>query len=1243
MSFSSLEAGHGGASAGAADYPLRTLVRDRLRREVQRALDALLPDRDEGLPEPPDRGDDDYAGWLRTEESPLLLENVEEFVLDPEAHLRAIAERVEGSALRAPRLPGEEPVADARPGPRGEDGRDPAEELRARLRTLARLDAERIVAAPRRRGTPKGETRTHYLWLVSPDRDISNSDFKRFVLEIIRRRWPGAVVAGYIHRDTDNTHLHLWISAETLSGKKIDVTRATPSGDAVLDKYPDLDEDVARSVSRHFGDPSIYDDHIARKLEWVYWRERFEESLRRGKRPPVMPHRARHDYDWIGERRAVSERERDETRPPSGAREKAAPVPRSKSLMGALELWGKTVHLEARVNYRLALLDSLDAWRELIDYSADGVKQSLELKLEEAEREHGRYRAAFEKTLENRAVNGYPELKYPLHNTKQIAEMTEIARLTRDAELIRYVRSYTSLDRPGEEEALAREVGARWGDEIEARVEVIERAAMLERVASAGRSVAPAHQSVYASESLRPPLDKDHETVRGWLHGGWSTSQMRSSLGCFDDEGTRRHAERYVMAREYLGAVREALADSREGAERLAAAPALDASQVERINALLGRTGGGLEKHERTFFREVVTLVNDDRVPSKAVFERLVKQSAPERADSDKDTRERAGDTPPAVDVMRPHDERWMGRLILSAELKAVGALSLAACDGVKAQFEGAVDDARAARAMLDLARSVRRASGITEDPPAATPSAVERRAFDNQHLAISQQLRARDLDWTPDRIAAVEEFMDCLLPAERRKAESAAARERARLEELKGREQLEKVRTMLNGAGELYVRSAYRAEGFEALRDPARFDDRVSELAARYAQIITDSGVSPEKTGLDDKRLREAARLKLTAAVTKYEREELEIADLSRLEGRAMLAEHLSAASQLRREWFERHWPVVEWNYVTMDGRGRASLAGACEELAGQLARGREADGARLLVCEDEINHIVAATQPEIDRLREEEARLRAEWLELRAEHEGRLSSHREKGLRVDGPRFTEEEWGKLEACVAETRNVALNEIITGAEEQSPGLEYAARRATGRALAAEAIEHGEYKLAPKFDRPPAAGKLALLPAEMRPRLMAAFAAHAAARDAEKSAAFSYRAALEARAGELAGRFKTETGREARPLLSVWEAGLVASTYGTMDAHSRYRWEKKLARVEVEAPVTNRSTPKVGGRSSHPGLGEWKAKNMTATSRDPAMKFQRVMDGRNVMSQSEARMIVREQSREKSGPSRGGP
>ena len=620
MSFSSLEAGHG-TSAGAALYPLRTLTRDLLEREVQRELEARL-DRGDGQLGTADHTDDNFANWLRSDDSPLLLHNVEEFILDPDAHLRAIAARVDGSDL-APQFAGVELVGGA---PRV-DPRDRAEELQARLRTLAEIDAERVLAAPRLRGTPKGETRTHYVWLVSPDRNISNGNLKRLILGIICRRWPGAVAAGYIHRDTDNTHLHIWLSAETLSGKKLNVTRATPSGDAVLDKYPDLDEEVARAVSHHFNDPSIYDHHIARKLEWVHWRERFEDALRRGERPPVMPHRARHDYDWVGERRAVSDREQGEGRPHSGKGEKAAPVPRVKSLVGALELWGKSVYLDAKVKYRQALLDSLDVWRDRIDCPVEGVKQSLELKLEEAQCDYERHRDAFEKTLENRARKGYPELKYPLHNSKQIAEMTETAHLTRNAELLCHVRFYTDLDRPTDREGQVREVGSQWRDHVEARLEVLERADTLMQVAE-HRGVAPAMaQASAAPDTGRPPLDRDREIVKGWLDGGWTHEQMRDSLPCFETEAVRLHAARYLKALEFFVATGKALAEWREGDMQFAARPALEEPDIARINRLVNGESTGIGERERALLLDLAASARSEHDAPLRETTRLLESS----------------------------------------------------------------------------------------------------------------------------------------------------------------------------------------------------------------------------------------------------------------------------------------------------------------------------------------------------------------------------------------------------------------------------------------------------------------------------------------------------------------------------------------------------------------------------------------------------------------------------------------
>lgn len=1223
MSFSSLEAGYG-SSGGAVIYPLRTLVRDLLEREIGRELDACL-DRTQG--ELPERIEDDFEDWLRSDDSPLLLLNVPEFVLDPEAHLRALAEQIEGGGRTRQQFTGTELVRDGGGEAHLNPTRNRAEELRARLRTFAEADAERILATPRRRGTPKGKTRTHLHWLISPDQDISNRQLKLILLEIICRRWPGGAKAvGYIHRDTDNTHLHIWLSAELLSGKKISVMRATPSGDPILDKYPDLDEEVARAISRHFNDPSIYEDHMAKKLEWVHWRERFEETLRKGERPPIMPHRARHDFDWVGERKAISNREREEKQPRSDKKEKAAPVPRTKSVIGTLELYGKTIYLEAKVKYRRALLESLEAWRDTIDYPITGVKQYFERELEKSEREHERYKYAFERTLENRARKEYPELKYALHNTKQIAEMTEIARLTRDAELLRYVRLYTQLERPIGSDEQVREMGERWRDEIEERLEVFERGEMLERVTRVNDQMTSMSPRPDAPVAVRFTLDKDAEIVHGWLRGGWTTAQMQSSMACFEHETKRRHGERYLKAREYLEAVEEAFIASRADAENhLTARPALEASHFERIIALLSRTEGGLDLDERTYFGEVMMLASDDLSPSLTDFERLSK------IDFDKNRINRAGDTLPDLNVLRPHDERWVHALILSADSKAISAFSLAACEnGGKQQLEDALADFRATSAMLELARSVRLAADLAADSPSIASSIFERRSLETQYAGISQHLRGGQLDWTPDQIAAIEELKDYLPPAERQLAERALIRERARHEEHQSKQHQENLNKLLASAGELYLKSAYRIEGYAALSDPERFKDRVTELTDRYLQIINDAGIQPETSRLDEERLRERARLQLNTAIERYGHDERECETLSELQGRTLVAEHASHAAQLRREWFEQHWAFVEWRYETIDGSGRASVAGIYTELAEQLALDKRCDNAQVLVCESEREQIAKALQPQLDQLRGAEERLRTEFLDLQAESQERHAAHLARGLRNVPPSFTLEELANLETYAVETKNRELIQHVSSIEEENWGLEYAAERALGRSLAAETLLHGEYNLPSKYDRPPESAKLASLPAGMRADLTGWSEVHTAARSSEKSAAQSYSQALKTRTEELIGMLRTEMKREARPLLSVWEAELLASTHQSMDAHSRYRWEGKLERAQVEVPSQERGVSGSQRNTSPTPFKEWRAHNHAFPSHEPAGKFLKFLEGpEKVLSYREAQVRVR--------------
>ena len=1222
MSFSSLEAGHG-SSAGAADYPLRTLLRDILEREVQRELEAWL-NRAEGQPGPRDPTDDDLADWLRSDDSPLLLHNVEEFVLAPEAHLRAIAYRVEGTD-RAPQLSGKELVGDA---PRDYQ-RDRAEELRARLRTLVELDAERILATPRLRGTPRGETRSHYMWLVSPDRNISNSILKRLVLEILQRRWPGAVACGYIHRDTDNTHIHIWLSAETLSGKKINVTRATPSGDAILDKYPDLDEEVARSVSRHFNDLSIYDDHIARKLEWVHWRERFEEALRRGERPPVMPHRARHDYDWVGERRAVSDREAGKSRTHYGEREKAAPVPRVKSLMGALEMWGKTVHLDARVNYRRALLDSLEVWRDQIDYPVEGVKQSLELKLEEAERDYEGHRDAFDKTLENRKRIGYPELKYPLYNSKQIAEMTEIARLTRDAELLRYVRSYTDLDKPPDHEGQVREVGSLWGDHVEARLEVLERADMLMQVTMRPRVSPAMGQAGAASDAVRPPFDGDHEIVKGWLYGGWTHEQMRDSLPCVETEAVRLHAARYLKTREFFVATGEVLVEWREGGVRFAARPALEESHLDRISHLVSGEGARISKRERALLLDLAASAGSERDVSLRETTRLIESSLTFEAGREVKVNRPSG-ARGDHEVFRPHDDGWAGRLAGQLTLIETEALALAASGDSRNRFEALREDVYAKRALMELTRSVRAASGMARDVPAGVTDPTCERALDGHLQVIVDGLRSRGDGWKEWQVVGAGEFNHILPKRERERAGRAIEEAKARLESERRAESLERLEPQLESAAQFYVRAAYRDEGLEAIREPGRLNYHVRGLAERFSQVALDAGHDPERLGLGGRKLEARAGRALSDAVERFGREERDSHELGRLEARMVLACAVRNEAAARQQRFADHAHFHEWSYETLDGRGSTSL---CEIW---LAYNEETDPAARLVAQDAEQHIVRSINEVHARLTEVEATHSGEAEAAKRAYEARADELSPRGVTARGPVFEPGELTHLEEAAVITRDLELIALVARCEEEMYGAEYAAARMMGRALRAVAVVHAEHALPERFEHPVATERLERLHGHVRDSLSELLARHRNAREAERGTALSFREGLDTQSRERAGEASRTLTGVIRPLLTEAEAGEIFGRVLTMNTHERQSWERMTMHAKVAVETG-------GPQKNLPSLHEWARQNTTASSR--GSEYQRGVGGTLVLSHREARAIIRQQEKElgrvRPTPSRG--
>ncbi|HEX8292670.1 MAG TPA: hypothetical protein VF570_12990, partial [Pyrinomonadaceae bacterium] len=1108
--------------------------------------------RAEGPALPIELSEGDLTEWLLADDSPLLLFNVEEFVTDPDAHLRALAERVEGGD-RTGRPSGTE-LAISSP-------RQSAEWLRARVRTFAELDSRRILDAPRLRGTPEGETRTHYVWLVSPDRDIPNADFKRLILDVIRRRWPGAVVVGYIHRDTDNTHLHIWMSAETTSGKKIDVRRLTPSEDAVLDKYPDLDEDVARAFARHFGDESIYTDHVAKKLEWVHWRERFEAALRRGERPPVMPHRARHDYDWIGERRALADHEKGERRRQPNGREKAAPVPRAKSLAGALELWGKVVHLEARVRYGRGLLASPDARRDRINSPVASLREDFEAGLAEAERDYERHKEAFERTLENRAKRGYPELKYPLHNRNQITEMEQIARLTRDAGLLDYVRSYTPLDRPEGGEGLARYAGSLWCDHVEARLEVLERVGTLAQVLGERAASAEGAREGVSPHTAPRPFDRDGEIVNGWLAGGWTLGQMRESLACFESDAVRLHAGRYLRAREYFAATAVAADECREVMAGAVGRPALEESDLARIRRLAGGDAAAVSERERALLLDLASCARGEIGADSERAARLLDSSLGLEVSHGADA-SRAGAARGRLATFRPHDDVWAGRLAGLLALRETEALALAAGGAPQERFEAAREDVHRKRSQLELTRQVRAAAGLAQDP-ATVRGASEERALESHLGEIAESLRSRGARWKDWQAEAVEEFKHILPPHERERAGRIVGEVKARLEEERQAEALRLLLPEFERVAQLYLCAAYREEGLDGMREPSRRREHVRGLAERFSQAAGEAGHDPARLGLTSAHMEARAGRDLTEAVGRFGREERETYELGRLEARMILAcaEWDGAAARLQR--FDDHASFHSWRYRTRDGSGSTSL---CEAL---LSADETTDRAELLVAQDASDHVARNVQEVQDRLVEDVNTRAAEAEAATHAYEARVSRVSEPEVTARGPVFEPDELKRLEEAAFVTRDAELTGLVARCEEKLYGREHAAARALGRALRAAAVWGAEHNLPAQYEYPVAQERLDRLWDAAWEYLSERLDRHRAAREVERAAADSFRTGVEAQASERAEAApRTWHGRPI-PLVTEAEAREIFARRAEMSHQQQKSWDEMTMYAEV--------------------------------------------------------------------------
>jgi hypothetical protein len=959
-----LQVGRGGSGP---DYPLRTFVRDeqeRLRAERERQereqQERDRVDRDEVELEgreneaaAKDRGRDGARGrererpaadearggpsqsegdvpYLLGEDSPLLLQNIPDYVIDTEPAIEAIKARLgEGGRVRdrSERLfdqlgkalyPSELPT------------HVDAELLSHRLRAFAVLDGETTRWLGGYYGAGEKD-RVFYSILTSPDRLLTNREIKLPLLRLFAEEFPMSRIIGNIHADTDHKHCHVWMSARLANQLKLHMGWEDVGGVRV-NRYKGVEERYLVNYCAVVGDPQPLATHLEKKAEWNARKGLVLVALKNGERPPAMPFRERLRYDELGERRQRRERRaREENGEDPGPKKRADPVARHKSSWECAELWGKTEHARARLADARHRRDAFERASRHVEVEVDGRhwslhrieeerglpgrqregkeealgraererreaelraveakvleevearRQLLAREVEEHELDYRRHDEAWKKTIENRKEKKLPEIKYPLHNVLQLDEMRGIAERTRAADLLRYVREYDLLDRPEGRDELRREFAERWGREVMAEAGVHEesqrlRAALRDELAlrpdepdEKGRGDATARAS--EPRMLARLFDE-------WTKGGWSTDEVRQSLACVSDERLRWHAENYLLARDYHEATREVLRDYREGAEGVAAPPALKPDEVERIKELLSAKDAVFDKQAITHLDNVVEYASGESRISPEGVRRMVERSLSadgslSRVDS------RAASATERFDVARPLDDRWAARLTDVVALAETRALAAGMRETSVEKLEAARREAIERREMLEFVGWVRDQIGLDELAPVRAPAA-ERRELEELRRYVSQQL-LRERPWTHEQLEQINEFGHRAPEKDQGTLADAMDRRGRRIESDRAERERRLLEERAAGLNEAMARADARfpAEVFnrldlDRLREPERVREETERLARRYLDAAREQGLTPEQVRFRAGSAEDHARLTVDGTVERAER----------------------------------------------------------------------------------------------------------------------------------------------------------------------------------------------------------------------------------------------------------------------------------------------------------------------------------------------------------------------------------
>lgn len=242
--------------------------------------------------------------------------------------------------------------------------------------------------------------RTHYRVIVSFDVPATNSQIRDLTNEFLKEAFPKAIAFGAIHRDTEHPHVHLFLHARQVDGKKIYLSRQ---------EYGSIDEKWAKIYAEFAGERSVYVEHLHKKEETKQWKVAAAEAYRKGEPIPPKPERDNDRRERLAEQRLSAQR--------SHARDRSKqldPRPAAELVMrpGSEKETSRLLAKEQVAREALAHLIRTDAPEAQVKWTAKTAQE---------------YSVALEKTLAVRKQIGKKELPQIVYTTEEWKQLKEYA------------------------------------------------------------------------------------------------------------------------------------------------------------------------------------------------------------------------------------------------------------------------------------------------------------------------------------------------------------------------------------------------------------------------------------------------------------------------------------------------------------------------------------------------------------------------------------------------------------------------------------------------------------------------------------------------------------------------------------------------------------------------------------------------------------------------------------------------